>query len=241
MYLSEKVCYAAGVLCLLYYVGIITADFAWIWPGAAAFFILLGRVFHFREILPGRLLTALLILTAAGLIFFGGVSFRIVKAMFQTPPRDLDCVIVLGAQVKGKTPSRSLRKRLDTAASYARENPDTLLILSGGQGSGEEITEAQAMYEYLVKAGIDPERMKKEEKSTTTRENLEFCLPMTGEGKRVGILSNNFHIYRATALAKKCGYQQVYGIPAPADLFMQPHFIVREVFALVKEKAVGNI
>ena len=57
----------------------------------------------------------------------------------------------------------------------------------------------------------------------------------------MGILSNNFHIYRAVALAKACGYQQVYGMPAPSDPFMQLHYIVREAFALVKEKTLKNI
>lgn len=246
MPLFEKVCAAAGVLCLLYYVGIllyagITADFAWIWPVAAVFLLFLGGVFHFRNSLPGPVLPTLLILTGTGLLLFGCISFQIVNAMFQRTPSDLDCVIVLGAQVKGTVPSRALKKRLDAAALYAEKHPETRLILSGGQGSGEEITEARAMYEYLKKAGIYPERMQMEEKSTTTRENLKFCLSMTNREDRVGILSNNFHIYRAVALAKACGYQQVYGMPAPSDPFMQLHYIVREAFALVKEKTLKNI
>ena len=135
--------------------------------------------------------------------------------MVRKPPADLDWVIVLGAQVKGRTPSRALKKRLDAAAKYAAENPGTRLILSGGQGSGEEITEAQAMYEYLQKNGIAPERMLKEERSTTTKENLEYSRSFVEPGAKVGILSNNFHIYRALALAKRCGYEAVYGSRRP--------------------------
>ena len=80
MPLFEKVCAAAGVLCLLYYVGIllyagITADFAWIWPVAAVFFLFLGGVFHFRNSLPGPVLPTLLILTGTGLLLFGCISF----------------------------------------------------------------------------------------------------------------------------------------------------------------------
>ncbi len=246
MEVLEKIFYTAGILCLLYYVIIvfyagITADFAWIWPGAAVFLAGAGGVLHIRNRLPGAVVSFLLIIMAVLLLSFGAVLFQIGKEMVRKPPADLDWVIVLGAQVKGRTPSRALKKRLDAAAKYAAENPGTRLILSGGQGSGEEITEAQAMYEYLQKNGIAPERMLKEERSTTTKENLEYSRSFVEPGAKVGILSNNFHIYRALALAKRCGYEAVYGIPAPSDPLMQPHYLVREVFALGKEKLVKNI
>lgn len=136
----------------------------------------------------------------------------------------------------------SLELRLKAALKYARENEDTTLILSGGQGFGEDITEAKCMENYLTAHGISQERLVLEEKSTSTKENLKFSDELTGCSKKnTGILSNNFHVYRAVKLAEKLGYKHPYGIAAVSDPIMQVHYVVREVAALVKEKLRGNI
>ena len=127
------------------------------------------------------------------------------------------------------------------AEEYLKENPGTIAVLSGGKGSGENISEAQAMYDCLVEAGIEEERLIKEDKSTSTVENLEFSAALIGKGGRIGIISQNFHIYRALKLAEHQGYQDVYGIAASSEPIYQPHFMVREAFAIMKEKLTGNI
>ena len=148
---------------------------------------------------------------------------------------DLSCAM-------GDVPSKALELRLKAALKYARENEDTTLILSGGQGFGEDITEAKCMENYLTAHGISQERLVLEEKSTSTKENLKFSDELTGCSKKnTGILSNNFHVYRAVKLAEKLGYKHPYGIAAVSDPIMQVHYVVREVAALVKEKLRGNI
>ena len=150
--------------------------------------------------------------------------------------------MVLGAQVKGDVPSRALKKRLVKAYEYAEENPITILILSGGQGFGENITEAQCMADFLLEKGLPRERILLEEKSTNTMENLKFSNELSGcADKKTGIISNDFHVYRALKLAEKLGYDNPEGIAAPSDAVMQVHYVVREVFALVKEIAKGNV
>ena len=67
-----------------------------------------------------------------------------------TPVKNLDYIIVLGAQVKESGPSVILRYRLDRTVSYLKENDNTLVIVSGGQGANEKATEASVMKEYLV-------------------------------------------------------------------------------------------
>ena len=112
----------------------------------------------------------------------------------------------------------------------------------GGQGTGEDISEAACMKAWLSERGIKEERMILEDKSASTRENLIFSDQRTGcAGENVGIISNNFHIYRALRLAEAWGYEQAEGIAASSDPIMQPHYVVREVFALVKECISGNI
>lgn len=98
------------------------------------------------------------------------------------------------------------------------------------------------MRRYLTERGIPKERLILEETSTSTKENLEFSDALTGCGKkRTGILSNNFHVYRAVLLAQKLGYEHAEGIAAASDPLMQVHYVVREAAALLKEKLMGNI
>lgn len=247
----SNLCFAAGALCLAYYLVLviyagITADFAWIWLLLAAALGAGGALLRYGRLhpgfFPGWLRYAAAIVIAAGILLFAAVCSRVILGMSWQGSAGLDYVVVLGAQVKGDRPSRALKKRLDKALEYAQENPGTILILSGGQGSGEDITEAACMEEYLTGRGIPRERLILEEKSTSTRENLEFSQELTGcATARTGILSNNFHVYRAVRLAEKLGYTQAQGIAAPSDPIMQVHYVVRETFALLKEKMVGNI
>ncbi|MCD8023215.1 MAG: YdcF family protein [Lachnospiraceae bacterium] len=151
---------------------------------------------------------------------------------------ELDYVIVLGAQVRGTSPSRALRRRLERAAAYAAENPDVILILSGGQGADEDISEAECMYGYLVDAGVSEERLIKEDQSTNTKENLEYSAQIIAEREGsletgVGIVTNNFHIYRALLYARESGYPAACGLPASSDIWMMPHNALREICALL--------
>lgn len=244
-------CFGTACLCLLYYVILvlysgITTDFAWIWIAGSAVLGVLGLAIRYEGFHPGFipawLRNGFVIVLAVVFLLFVFLCGKIIRGMTMTGEPDLDYVVVLGAHVKGTVPSRALKKRLDKAAEYADENPDTLLILSGGQGTGEDITEAECMRRYLVEHGISDTRLILEEKSTDTRQNLIYSHEISGCGSaNTGILSNNFHVYRAIKLAQKQGYTHARGIAAPSDSLMQAHYVVREVFALVKEKLAGNI
>lgn len=105
---------------------------------------------------------------------------------------------------EGNEAEQSLKDRLDTAKEYLRANPETIAILSGGQGKLEEISEAECMCRYLVNAGISKERLLMEAKSTTTRQNLRFSRKyMDYQHDEVGIITNNFHVYRGCPAGKK--------------------------------------
>ncbi len=242
-------CFCAGILCLAYYLLIvvyagITADFAWIW---AAFAVLLeGCAVLMRYgrkhpgFFPEWLKYGVAAVVLVGIICFCVICSHVIFGMKSPGKKNLDYVVVMGAHVKGDVPSKALELRLKAALKYARENEDTTLILSGGQGSGEDITEAKCMENYLTAHGIPEERLVLEEKSTRTKENLKFSDDLTGCGKKnTGILSNNFHVYRAVELARKLGYEYPYGIAASSDPIMQVHYVVREVAALIKEMLFG--
>ena len=244
-------CFGTACLCLLYYVILvlysgIATDFAWIWIVGSAVSGILGAAVRYEKSHPGYipiwLRNGFVIVLAVVFLLFVFLCGKIIRGMTMTGEPDLDYVVVLGAHVKGTVPSRALTKRLDKAVEYACQNPDTKLILSGGQGTGEDITEAECMRRYLMEHGISDTRLILEEKSTDTRQNLIYSHEISACGSaNTGILSNNFHVYRAIKLAQKQGYTHASGIASPSDSLMQIHYVVREVFALVKEKLAGNI
>ncbi|MDO4321901.1 MAG: YdcF family protein [Lachnospiraceae bacterium] len=244
-------CLALGILCFFYYIAIVIyagfhTSMSWLWLLGSALFLFLWRAMIYQSRHPEswiRFLTGTLgILILLGVLVLLVVGSRIVGAMASAPQKELDYVVVLGAQVRGTAPSRALRRRLDRAVTYAEENPETVFVLSGGQGPDEGISEAECMYNYMTQKGIEPSRLLLEDKSTSTKENLVYSAELYGLKKAsVGILSNNFHVYRAVQLAKKEGYQQTCGIPASADIGMQPHNILREICCVLVEAVRGNI
>ena len=150
--------------------------------------------------------------------------------------KDLDYIIVLGAHVDGTRLTLALLERTRRACQYLKENPGTRAVLSGGKGSGEAVSEAQAMYRYLTGHGISGERLLKEEASANTRENIAFSLKKIGtRDVSVGIVTNNFHVYRGTVIARRWGFKEVYGIPARYRSWRLLIYIPREILALIKD------
>ncbi|WP_130836257.1 YdcF family protein [Lachnoclostridium sp. Marseille-P6806] len=154
----------------------------------------------------------------------------------------LDYLVVLGAQVRPTGPSGVLRYRLDTACDYLAENPDTLCIVSGGQGANEPEPEGAAMKKYLVQRGIAAERIIEENQSGNTVENIRNSSAyFNAEEASVGIVTNNFHVFRGVRIARKAGYGWVCGIAAPSVGFYLPNNMLRETFGIVKDWAAGNL
>ena len=117
---------------------------------------------------------------------------------------------------------------------YLLAHDNTKVIVSGGQGRGEDVTEAFAMKNYLTDKGIDEKRIIMEEKSRSTEENLKYSLSYIKDvNEKVGIVTNNFHVYRSVKLAKRAGYKDVVGIAAGADPVLLLNYLVREFFAVV--------
>ena len=152
-----------------------------------------------------------------------------------------DAVIVLGAGVNGTEPSLSLRTRLDAALDYLEDNPDVPVVLTGGKGYGEEISEAQCMYDWLTARGVDPERLILEERAGNTAENFAFSRELLEErgidpdGNLVAVVTNDFHIARSRLIAAKQGYGHAFGVPAKLPwVHLEINYYLREAFAVVK-------
>ena len=146
-------------------------------------------------------------------------------------------MVVFGAGVNGNVPSLSLRNRIDGAYNYLAANPDAICIVSGGQGTGENISEAECMFRELTKMGIGAERIWQEDQSTSTRENLKFSLDLiqqrTGiRPTEIGLLSSEYHLYRAGLFAQEQGVT-AYGIPAETSwVSLRINYYLREIVAV---------
>lgn len=186
--------------------------------------------------IPKWLRIAICIIVIVGIAIFTTMECMIISKMNSKAADDADYIVVLGAQVRGERITKSLAKRLDAAYDYLIENEDTKVICTGGQGAGEDISEAFAEKRYLMEKGIAEDRIIMEDKSTSTYENLKFTLEIIGDkDAKIAIVTNNFHVYRAVLLGKYVGFKNVDGIAGDSDNRLLLNYMVREGLALFKE------
>ena len=181
---------------------------------------------------------------AAGALVFCVLEGQVIRAA-RSVPEAADAAIVLGAGVRGTVPSLSLQCRLDAALAYAEQYPEIPVVLSGGQGSGEQISEAECMRRYLTEHGVSEERLLLEDRSESTEENLRFSKQIltehgfSAEEMTIAVISNDFHLCRAELLAEREGLT-VTGVGAPIPwLHLEVNYTVREAFALAKTYLIG--
>jgi len=149
-----------------------------------------------------------------------------------------DALIVLGSGVRGETPTGPLRRRLEAALEYHGKNPAALIVVSGGQGPQEDITEAEAMRRWLAGKGVPDELIIKEDRSRNTYENLEFSKAILdkrfGAGAyRTAFVTNAFHIFRAARLSRLLGLDARH-VHAGMNPFEAPLAYLREFASLAK-------
>ena len=195
-----------------------------------------------REKIPRWIRITFRSLVAVGLLFLLILEGMIITQFSATADDGADYVIVLGAQWKTTGPSYVLQKRLDKAMEYLERNPETKVIVSGGQGANEPVSEAVGMKGYFIAAGIEPERILTEEASTNTTQNLIFSGELLDKAEdSVVIVTNNFHMFRALAIARKQGYQHVEGLSAGTYLLTVPNNLLREAFGVVKDFMTNHL
>jgi len=184
---------------------------------------------------------AVLVLLCACLSFYGSVD-----TVYRDPgDRDADVLVVLGCGVRGDRVSVGLARRLDKAIQYRNQfNPDVLIVVSGGQGPQETVTEAEAMRRYLVACGVPDTQIIKEEQATSTLENLQFSDALLRErfpdGCKTALVTSSFHVFRAERIARKLGLD--YGtLGASSIWYTVPMNNLRELCAIAHEILRGTI
>ena len=263
------ICLILGIISILYGICIMRVAsgtlFFGVWYAIGVFFILLGILIHSHKLalIPRTVKILFGALIAAGIIVMCVCCVLVSSHFHDKGNKNLDCIIVLGAQVKLPSPSEAsasysdsnraaipstvLKYRLDTAADYLRANPGTLCIVSGGDSSSEPEAEAVVMKRYLIEKGIDADRIITEDQSTSTKENIEFSRQLLSkqdispDNCSIGIVTNNFHIFRAVKIAEKAGFENACGIAAPSNTFYLPNNVLRECMGIVKDLVKGNM
>lgn len=243
----QKAAVLIGIFSILYYaaIGVYTGGYGGsnlVWLLLGLFLFAAAAASRCGVLLPKPVLFVAGIVLAAGFLVFAAAECLILSQMNATAEDGLDYILVLGAKIRGDRVTRSLKYRLDAAYEYLVKNENTIVIVSGGQGADEVVSEASVMKAYLEQRGIDSNRIWMEDKSTNTAENLKFSRRlMKGENPSAAVVSNNFHIYRAMALGRRQGLSGIQGIAAKTDPYLLLNYMVREGMALVKDKVVGNI
>jgi uncharacterized SAM-binding protein YcdF (DUF218 family) len=177
-------------------------------------------------------------LISAGIIFMVCmIAFIAIVGQIDTATFEEDAVIILGAGIRGEAVTLPLAYRLDKGVEYINKNPNAVVVVTGGQGPQENITEALAMEKYLISKGISDNKIIKEEKATSTYENFKFSKTLLDEHfkrpYKITCITNDFHIYRAGQLAKIVGIDAT-SYSARLQWYAVPITYLREFLAVLK-------
>ncbi|CDM67448.1 hypothetical protein CM240_0281 [Clostridium bornimense] len=193
--------------------------------------------------IPKIFRSSVFILFSICLVIFLFVECIIIYNGFVHDKGKPDYVVVLGAGLRGSRITTALRCRLDAAVEYNKLYPEVPIVVSGGQGPDEDLSEAEAMKNYLITNGVNEELIIEEDKSTNTYENFKFTkrkLKEIDDKKNITItvITNNFHMYRAKLLAEDIGFKCLR-YPSPGHKALAVNFYVREFFAVIKAIVFG--
>ena len=251
MLILEILCILGGIFCLGYYIvltmtvgfGIIFSGF---WPVTAA--LLAAGAFCCRKVrtgiwnLPMGWRRTIYVIVTVGIIVFAVLLLWIIRTGRQRPSPGAKYCIVLGCKVNDDGPSLSLYYRIKAAEEYLKTSPETVCIVSGGKGGDEPVSEADCIAEELIRRGIPEERIIRETKSFSTKENITNSLAlMDSPDAETVIISSDYHMLRALLIARKTGLANVHGCGAYAGPAMGVNYTVREVPALIKDWICGNL
>ena len=244
--IQKTILMSAGVLMLIYGILVFRVGsgrrFFLVWAAAGAAALLLGYVYPYLAEARPHLIAFIRVCFAAAAVVLAALIVLIAKGAGSSAPDDLDCIVVLGAQIREDGPSATLKYRLDRAADYLLKNPRAVCVVSGGQGDNEPCSEAEGMRKYLIGRGGGEESIMEENRSENTLENIRLSMEiMGGRYDKVGIVTNDFHMFRALQIAKKQGIEHVFGIPAKSMPLYLPNNTLRECFGIMKDLFAGNL
>ena len=159
-------------------------------------------------------------------------AFIYVKG-FDLQTKNADYVVVLGYALEDNQMTETLKLRLDRTYEYAIDNPNANIVLCGGVTGSNTVSEAKVMYDYLVTKGIVSTRMRLEDTSTDTIENIQNCKSYIDTESKVVVLSSNYHVYRASKICEKAGFE-VHTLGSKAPILLLPNQFLHEKLGFIK-------
>lgn len=235
-----------GILCLIYY-AFVNIRFGY--TTFSEFYLIVGLILIIYYI-SSRKIKEYFVLNKLWnimkIVFFIGMAVFILieGAIIMYPKKNIDnsdYVVILGAGLRGDSITATLRDRLNATIDYVnKSNFDGKIVVSGGQGPGESITEAEAMKKYLISNGIK-NNIIMEDKATNTFENFKFSKEkiknITGnsiDNYKVKVITTDFHVLRSSILAKRNNYDNVTFYSSNTKWYLVPTLYAREFFAFFK-------
>ncbi|WP_328615977.1 YdcF family protein [Amycolatopsis sp. NBC_00355] len=194
------------------------------------FFVPLGRW--------GTALVAIVIVLTGyfGFLFVSLLAYSVLYSRVGRH-RDVEAIIVLGCGLSDDRVPPLLAGRLERAIRLYEREPEhpPLLVVSGGKGPGESVTEAEAMHGYLRERGVPEDRIRREDQATTTEENLRLSaalLPQSDRPGRVLAVTSNYHVFRTAVECRRLGLP-IHATGSPTAHYFLPSALLREFAALI--------
>ncbi|MDH5858251.1 YdcF family protein [Lampropedia aestuarii] len=155
-------------------------------------------------------------------------------------------IIVLGSSTPNAQPSPTTRARLDTAYLVAQRFPQAVVAVSGGVDFGEVLSEGHVMGAYLRQRGLPADQIIQEEASTSTDLNFKLTEPLLASRgisleDPIVLVTSDFHVWRATRIALRQGWQNVQAVGAATPLYIRYNAWLREYFAVFSSWLLGEI
>ncbi|MDO4867185.1 MAG: YdcF family protein [Clostridia bacterium] len=225
-----------GAACFIYFLVIggysrFGLSISWIWPVLGALLIAAGLSTLIK--LPPWVRWAWRGLLCLGLAALIALESLVISDMHATAPANLDYLVVLGARVNPEGPSPALTRRLNAVMACLDDHPNAVIIATGGKGPDEPISEAQCIHDELVRRGVDPQRIWVEDQSADTAENIANTKALIDrDDAAIGIITNNYHVWRSLRLAKRAGLVNAHGIAAEYTGPTLFHFMIREACSI---------
>ena len=235
-----------GILSIAYYFVLWRASrlglsMSGMWPAIGVVLICAGLLSDNKRI-PRFMHIAWRALLCVGIALVLALECLVVSGLHATAEPGLDYLIVLGARVDPDGPSPALNRRLNAVMACLDDHPDAMIIASGGQGPDEPMSEAQCIRDELIKRGVDEDRILMEDRSTTTAENISNSMAlMDSPDARTGIITNNYHVFRAVRIARRAGLSRACGIAAKYTGYTKFHYMIREAICIAVDWLRGNL
>ncbi|BFK82788.1 YdcF family protein [Clostridium baratii] len=241
------VLFILGILCVSYF---ILVNLVFGYTTFSAFYLILGALilvyYFFHEKINAYIKTFKFFKPFKILFFICVAIFLITEACIlmysKSSTEKADYIVVLGAGVRGENITTTLKDRLDSTLEFIKKTDyKGDVVVSGGMGPGEDITEAEAMRRYLVKNGLDNNRIILEDRATSTYENFKYSKDIIEkisskniDALAVTFITTDFHALRSNMIAKRNGYKNINSYTSRTKWYLVPSMYAREFFAFYK-------